>query len=42
MSLLETVQVLIKVERGMNTPVVACCYGADKSAVLLISTRKIR
>jgi hypothetical protein len=40
MSLLVTVQVLIKVDRGMTTPVVACCYGADESAVVLISTRK--
>jgi hypothetical protein len=40
MSLLETVEVLIKEERGMSMPVVACWYGADKSAALLISTRK--
>jgi hypothetical protein len=42
MSLLEKVEVLIKVDRGMSIPVVACCYGADESAVIFIRLRKTR
>jgi hypothetical protein len=42
MSLLETVQVLIKLDGGTSMPVVLCRYGANESAVLLISTRKTR
>jgi hypothetical protein len=42
MFLLEKVEALIKVDRGMSMPVVVCCDGADESAGLLISTRKTR